>query len=148
MNRRDAFAGAGTLLMAAMASEAAAQGMAHDHSHMHMHGSPRQDLINATSDCSAKAQVCLAHCVVLMGEGDKAMAGCAQAVNQTIALCNALQSLAAQESSLVPALAKVTLEACQACEKECRKHADKHVQCKDCAESCVACIKACKAAMA
>lgn len=149
MNRRDALTGTSTLLMAALATQAAAQGMQHDHSHMHMHmhDSPLKKLIAATSDCSAKGQACLAHCLVLLADGDKVMAECAKSVNQTIALCNALESLAAQQAPLVRALAKVTLDACEACEKECRKH-EKHQQCKDCAESCVECIKACKAALA
>ena len=145
MNRRDVFAGTGAILMTAMASCAAAQEATHDHSHMH--GSPLTGLLAATSDCVAKGQACIAHCLVLLADGDKVMADCAKSVSQTIALCQALESLAAQQSSLVPALAKVTLEACQACEKECRKHENKHAECKACAESCFACIKECKAVL-
>jgi Cys-rich four helix bundle protein (predicted Tat secretion target) len=145
MNRRDAFAGTGAMLMTAMAGGAMAQTMPHDHGHM-QHTSPLQALLGASADCVAKGQACIAHCLVLLADGDKAMAACAQSVSQTIALCNALESLAAQQSSLVPALAKVTLEACQNCEKECRKH-EQHAQCKACAESCVACIKECKAVL-
>jgi len=151
MNRRDAFLNTGTVLLAAASGASLAEDMEHDHSkmehdHSHMHGSPLQGLIAATADCAAKGQSCVAHCLVLLADGDKAMARCAQSVNQTIALCNALESLAAQQSALVPALAKVTLEACEQCEKECRKHLQ-HAQCKACAESCVACIKECKAVL-
>ena len=142
MNRRDSLVGAGAALFAAVQTSAFAQEMVHDHSHMH--GSPMQSLLAATSDCVVKAQTCLAHCLILMGEGDKAMADCAKAVNQTLAMCSALQALSAQESKLVPAMAKLTLEACQFCEKECRKH-EKHAPCKACAESCVSCAKECKA---
>ena len=142
MNRRDAFLSTGTVLLAAASNAVFAEEMPHDHSHMH--GAPMQGLLAATSDCVAKGQSCIAHCLVLLADGDKAMAACAQSVSQTIALCNALESLAAQQSPLVPALAKVTLQACEACEKECRKH-EQHAQCKACAESCVACIKECKA---
>jgi len=147
MNRRDSLIGAGAMLMAAAQGSAQAQSPAMPHDHHHMHGAaPLQALLAATSDCITKGQSCIAHCLVLLADGDKAMAACAQSVNQTIALCSALQSLAAQQSSLVPALAKVTLQACEACEKECRKH-EQHAQCKACAESCVACIKECKAVM-
>ena len=145
MKRRDSLIGACAFLMAAAQTSVLAQEMAHDHSHMHG-AAPLQGLLAATSDCVAKGQSCLAHCLVLLADGDKAMAACAQSVSQTIALCQALESLAAQQSSLVPALAKVTLQACEACEKECRKH-EQHAQCKACAESCVACIKECKAVM-
>jgi Cys-rich four helix bundle protein (predicted Tat secretion target) len=144
MNRRESFVGAAGVLLAAAGTSATAQEVAHDHSHMH--GSPLAGLLAATSDCVAKGQACIAHCLVLLRDGDKVMADCAQSVSQTIALCQALESLAAQQSPLVPALAKVTLEACQSCEKECRKH-EQHAQCKACAESCVACIKECKAVL-
>ena len=143
MNRRECFATA-AVLFAAAESSAMAQEMAHNHAHMH--GSSLTGLLAATSDCVARGQSCVAHCLVLLADGDKAMAACAQSVSQTIALCQALESLAAQKSPLVPALAKVTLEACQSCEKECRKH-EQHAQCKACAESCVACIKECKAVL-
>ncbi len=144
MNRRDAFLNSGAVLLAASSTATFAQEMAHDH--IHMHGSPMLSLLAATSDCVAKGQTCIAHCLVLLADGDKVMGDCAKSVSQTIALCQALASLAAQQSSLVPALAKVTLEACQACEKECRKH-EQHAQCKACAESCAACIKECKAVL-
>ena len=149
MNRRDVFANSGAVLLAAAGSAVFAQDATHDHSahaahSAHMHGGPNQGLIAAASDCSAKGQACVAHCLVLLADGDKVMAACAQSVSQTIALCNALESLAAQQAPLTAALAKVTLDACQACEKECRKH-EQHPQCKACAESCVACIKECKA---
>jgi Cys-rich four helix bundle protein (predicted Tat secretion target) len=80
---------------------------------------------------------------VLLADGDKAMAACAKTVNQVLAMCSALQALAGQQSSQVPAMAKVTLEACEVCEKECRKH-EVHPECKACAESCIACAKECK----
>lgn len=143
MNRRDSLIGAGAALFAAVQTSALAAEAVHDHSHMH-HEAPLQGLLTATADCVVKAQSCLAHCLVLLGDGDKVMAECAKTVNQTIAMCSALQALAAQQSKLVPAMAKLTLEACQICEKECRKH-EKHAECKACAESCAACAKECKA---
>ncbi len=142
MNRRDSLIGVGAALFAAAQTSALAQEAAHDHSHMH--GSVAKGLLAATSDCVVKGQACIAHCLVLLADGDKAMAACAQTVNQTIALCSALQALAAQQSKLLPALAKLTGEACEICEKECRKH-EQHAECKACAESCVACAKECKA---
>jgi Cys-rich four helix bundle protein (predicted Tat secretion target) len=72
------------------------------------------------------------------------MAACAQSVNQMLAMCGALQSLAGQTSKYTPALAKVVLDVCVDCEKECKKHADKHAECKACAQACAECIKACK----
>lgn len=146
MNRRDSLIGAGAALFAAAQTTALAQEMAHDHSHMH--GAVAKGLQAATADCVVKGQTCLAHCLILLAEGDKEMLACAKTVNQVLAMCSALQALTAQQSKFVPAMAKLTLEACESCEKECRKHEKKHAECKACAESCVACAKECKAVAA
>jgi Cys-rich four helix bundle protein (predicted Tat secretion target) len=145
MNRRDSLIGAGAALFAAAQTSALAQEMAHDHSHMH--GAVANGLLAATADCVVKGQACIAHCLILLGEGDKDMAACAKTVNQVLAMCSALQALTAQQSKMVPAMAKLTMEACEVCEKECRKH-EKHAECKACADSCVACAKECKAVAA
>ena len=144
MDRRELLQSAAAITLAAVAVSASA---AEDHSHHHDHGSRSkyQGLIAATGDCVAKGEACLAHCLVLLGDGDKTMAGCSKAVNQMLALCGALQNLAAQGSRLTPGLAKVALDACTECENECKKHEDKHAECKACRESCTECIKQCKA---
>lgn len=145
MDRRSLFQGAGAMAMTALAGAALAADDPHAHHHMHGGGSKNQELISAASDCITKGEACMAHCLVLLGDGEKEMAACAQSVNQTLAICTALLKLAVQDSKLLPAMAKVAIQACEACEKECRKHEKKHSQCKDCAESCAACLKQCKA---
>lgn len=105
-------------------------------------------LAEAAGHCVLAGQACLAHCLFLLGNGDDSMADCAKTVSQMLATCTAVQSLAAQESHLLPAMAKVALEACTECEKACSKHADMHTPCKQCMESCQACIKACRAVAA
>jgi Cys-rich four helix bundle protein (predicted Tat secretion target) len=144
MDRREALASAGAIALAVLTTSASAQ--QHDHAHHH-HGAglPSQALIDATSNCIAKGETCLAHCLVLLGDGDKAMAECARSVNQMLASCDALQKLATQGSRLVGAMAAVALDACTECEKACKKHADKHAECKACMEACGECIKQCKA---
>lgn len=147
MQRRDTF----SAIAAALAVGAGTQVQAQTHDHSKMQGpgptgaGPYQGVAAAAADCIGKAQACLAHCLVLLGEGDKSMAECAQTVNQVLALCGALQSLANQQSNLTRALARVALDACQACEKACRKHENHHATCKACAESCERCAKECKA---
>jgi Cys-rich four helix bundle protein (predicted Tat secretion target) len=148
MKRREAMVGSGTFLMTALSTTALAQTKEQAHDHAHMHGGANAQLIAAASDCVVKGQECLAHCLVLLADGDKAMGSCAKGVNQMLAACGALQNLAAQQSTLTPAMAKVALEACQFCEKECRKHEKKHAECKACMESCLNCIKQCKALVA
>lgn len=150
MERREILKGAGLMTLAALGGQALAA--EHDHSHhdhaAHAAAGLHQAVLKAAGDCIQTGQACLAHCLILLGNGDKAMAGCAKSVSQMLALCSALQSLSNQQSRLTPALAKVALDACTECEKECRKHADKHAECKACADSCVDCIKACKAVAA
>ena len=148
MKRREAMAGSGAFVLAALSTAALAQTKDPAHDHAHMHGGPNQTLLAAASDCVVKGQACLAHCLVLLADGDKVMAACAKSVNQMLAVCGALQNLAAQQSALLPAMAKVALDACQACEKECRQHEKKHAECKACMESCAECAKQCKALIA
>ena len=147
MDRRGSLIGVGALLAAIAQAGAEEMEQQHDHDHMHehMHGgdNPFKSLVLASGDCVVKSELCLAHCVQLLSHGDASLSACARSVSQTQALCAALSSLAAQQSPLTPALARVTLDACKACEAECRKHSE-HPECVACADSCVACIRECQ----
>jgi Cys-rich four helix bundle protein (predicted Tat secretion target) len=144
MNKREWMSQSAVLALAAVAGKASAQ--ENSHAHHHMTGSGLNPaLIAAASDCAIKGQICLSHCLDLLAGGEKEMLGCGKAVSETIAVCNALQALAIQGARSLKAMAKLAEDTCLACEKECRKHEDKHKECKDCAESCVACAKECKA---
>jgi Cys-rich four helix bundle protein (predicted Tat secretion target) len=127
----------------AFAAEHDMHDMAGMHEHHHEASTRNSALISAASDCVLKAQVCLQHCLVLLGEGDKSLAACAKSSSQVEAICGALQNLAAAESKSLPALAKVAMDICKDCEEECKK-TDKHPQCKACGEACAACYKECK----
>lgn len=144
MNKREWMTNSAVLAMAALAGKASAQEATHTHHHMAGPG-PNTALIAAAADCATKGQICLSHCLDLLAAGEKDMLGCGKAVNETIAICNALQSLAIQDGKSLKALAKLAEETCMACEKECRKHEDKHKECKDCADACVTCAKQCRA---
>jgi Cys-rich four helix bundle protein (predicted Tat secretion target) len=116
--------------------------MSHGHEH---HKSTRdQKLLDAAADCTLKAQICLQHCLVLLGKGDKDLSACAQSASQVAAVCAALEQLAAAEAKRLPEFAKVVMEICKDCEEECKK-TDKHPECKACGEACAACAKECKA---
>ncbi len=144
MNRREMLAG-GVALAAAAAAARAAEPAMHEHHHHHSSApSEAANLAVAAADCQQKGQVCIDHCLVLLGEGDKAMAACAQSVSQMLSVCAALQRLANANSKHLPHMAHVALGVCRDCEAECKKHADKHVQCKDCMESCAACARLCE----
>lgn len=142
MERRDILKSAGVVALAAMAGAASA---AHDE-HAHHGAAARRfaALIASSGDCVVTGEACLAHCLVLLGKGDKEMAACAQSVNQLLAVCAALQKLAGQDSRYTPGFARLAAEVCADCEKECRKHENKHAECKACADSCAACVLECR----
>jgi len=107
------------------------------------HAGPANNaVLGAAAACASAGQVCLQHCLALLAEGDKAMAPCAQATTDMIAVSQATASLAASGSPQLGAQAAVALAAATRCEGECRKHADTHATCRDCADSCSRAIAA------
>jgi Cys-rich four helix bundle protein (predicted Tat secretion target) len=144
MNRRELLLGGLAMAGTALAGRAVAAEHNHEVMAQHHHDAPYAALALATSDCLQKGQACLSHCLVLLGQGDKDMAACAQSVNQMMALCGALQQLANQNSKQLVRVAAIAMDVCKQCEDECKKHADDHEVCKACAESCAACYKECK----
>jgi Cys-rich four helix bundle protein (predicted Tat secretion target) len=142
MERREMLKTLGAAMTAAIASSAMAA--EHDHSHHHHSSNPYAALIASSNDCLKTGEVCLAHCLILLGQGDKEMASCGQSVTGLLAICNTLGKLAGQNSKHTVALAKVAADVCAECEKECRKHEKKHEECKACADACAACLKECK----
>lgn len=100
-------------------------------------------LATSAGHCVASGQTCVAHCVEQLAAGNKDLAQCAQSVLEMMAACTTLQQLANLNSPHVPRMAKVVQDICSACAEECRKHAAKHVVCKECGDSCVACAKEC-----
>ena len=147
MNRRQFIGSTAAISLAAATTLANAHGH-HDHgSHSHAANSTDnayEAARKAAGYCVAAGQVCLTHCITLLSKGDTSMKDCAAAVNQMLALCGAMQNLAAQNSRLTPSLAKVCIEACKQCAAACQKHAAHHAECKACYESCTDCIKECE----
>lgn len=143
MKRREMMAGAalGTLMLtgfAALADSAAKAAPAPASK-----PTPNPALADAASDCVRKAEDCLPHCLNMLSTGDTTLASCAQSVRETLAVCQAVASLAASGSKHLSDLAKVCADVCKDCEAECRKHADKHQICKDCADACSRTAQAC-----
>lgn len=96
-------------------------------------------LIDATTDCLKKGELCISHCVDMMAGGDKSMGPCAKTVRDMLTMCDTLVKLATSNSEFTKKHATLCLEVCKKCEDECRKH-PKHKVCMNCAESCKACI--------
>jgi len=144
LNRREVLTAGGALAVAAVAASGSA--LAQDgHAH-HMAGAmhKNQAVIDAAFDCLQKGNKCMDHCLLLFKAKDTTVADCANQVNQMLPMCDALAKLAMADSKYLVQLAKLCIEVCTDCEKECRKHEKTHAECKACADSCLDCIKACK----
>jgi len=147
MDRRELMTSGLAFTLAAAGTAMAQTGKpkAAPHEHHDHHGAGKYSaLMNASSDCGHIGQVCIAHCFVVLGQGEKELAACAASVSELLATCDALMKLAAHNSKYVPKMAALVQTVCLDCEKECRKHEKKHQQCKDCGEACAACAKECK----
>ena len=140
---RRALLGAAGALGATLATGASLAGDAPGHRHED-HAPKHPSVLNAVNDCVVKAQQCAAHCLVAFQEGDTTLADCARKVNEMLPICKAFSYQVAGNSPYIKALSAVCAQACKDCEAECRKHEDKHVECKECAESCEQVIAAIK----
>lgn len=143
MKRREMLKAVSVAIAGAVSATALAADQSHQHDHVHSakgHGG----VIAASADCLKTGEVCLAHCIQLLGKGDTELAACAASVNEMMPICDALLRLVSQGSRYLPALAKVAADTCASCEKECRKHEKKHAECKACADACATCLKECQ----
>ena len=134
ISRRELLAGAGAL-GAALASGVSLAGDAPGHRHED-HAPKYPGVLGAVHDCVSKGQQCVAHCLVAFQEGDTTLADCARKVNEMLPICRAFSYQLAGNSPYVKPLSAVCRQVCKDCEEECRKHADAHVECKECGDAC------------
>jgi Cys-rich four helix bundle protein (predicted Tat secretion target) len=80
----------------------------------------------------------------MLSTGDTSMAECLLTAREMLPATGALAQLAVASSKLVPLAARLALEACESCEAACRKHAQTHAVCRDCADACARTIAACR----
>lgn len=150
MHRRSVLR-ASLLLGAAAATAARAQT---DHSH-HDHGAmapaaPKgtaapAGFISAYQECVAAANACIAHCQVLLAQGDKSLGACLRTALDSELTCSATLRAATLQSPYLGALAKTSVAAMQACIEACKPHVAHHAECKRCHDACVAAVKAANA---
>ena len=146
MNRREALLSTGAMAVSASlgaiacgAQNAVAQGAAAAPPAAQGGG-----LIDAAFDCQKKGEACADHCTRMLVGGDTSMAECFVAVRDMLPATLALGQLASNGSKHLRAAAQLALEACEACQAACAKHAQMHAVCRDCAESCARTIAECK----
>jgi len=140
LTRRTVLGSAAAGLFAAMTPALA---HAEDHTKHAAHGK-YHDLVDVTLNCVGWGQQCQKHIMSLFTSGDTSLALCSLRIQDMITVCNALASLAAAESDYLKPLASVCIPVCEACEKECRKHEQKHAICKETADACAKVVTACK----
>lgn len=142
-DRRNVLLG-GAAVAATLATGTAFAATGADAHHHHHEANKNTGLIDTALHCIKTGDACQAHCIELVKQGDTSIADCLNTVAEMLPMCTALAKLASYNSTHLVALAKVCIDVCEACEKECRNHEDKHAECKACADSCAECIKECK----
>ena len=90
----------------------------------------------ATADCVEKGDACLQHCIASLSTGDTMMAECAGAVNQMLAVCRGMGTLALSNSKHLKAAAQLCMDVCSDCAAACKPHMGHHDTCKACYEAC------------
>lgn len=133
--------------LALAASPVAVSAAATSGAHQHGEG-PHADLIREALHCIETGNACAAHCIDDMRSGNTELLECLVQVQELVIACEALAKLAINDSEHLKTYAAATIEVCETCEAECRKFEDKHPQCKDCAEACVACMEECQRTIA
>ena len=152
MERRDFLIGA-TTSVAAMAVAKASFGDTHEHGAGGHAAAAAVDprvgaLRESTLACQEAAADCVRHCLVRLGEGDKALASCLESVLRMQAVTQATHDVAASgpaPSKRAQELASVCAGFCDDCAAECEPHAEMHAACKACLDACRRCVEACDA---
>lgn len=141
MHRRDALkAAVGSAAFLAGSAMAAEDHMFHKHVEF---ANANEDLVSKARDCARTGEACLKVCLEVLETGDTSMAACAKSVRELIFACDALAGMAVHDSRHLAEYAALTSKVCTDCREQCLKHKE-HSQCLDCANSCEACIEACK----
>jgi hypothetical protein len=103
-----------------------------------------KSLIEVLNACAAECNHCAAAC---LDEQDIMMlARCVKLDLDCAGICQLTSSLLARGSEHGLHLLEECAEICNACAKECEKHASKMDHCKACAEMCRKCASECSAA--
>jgi len=89
-----------------------AQAATHEHDHSHHHGAAASGALTlAISDCIQKGEVCLNHCIDLLGQARR-NGGLREDRDEALAVCGALQQLANQNSKQLARMAAIAMDVC------------------------------------
>lgn len=99
-------------------------------------------LIRAYQACTAAISACIAHCQVLLADGDKSLGECLRTALDCDVTCGATLKAASLQSSHTGALARVAVASMKECIEACKPHLEHHAECKACHDACVAAVRA------
>lgn len=143
--------GLGLAGLATLAAPARAAGR-HDHAgHAEQgEGSSREpaaagryrSLVKPYQACTSAIATCIAHCQVLLAEGDKSVGDCLRTALDCDVTCGATLKAAGLNSDYTPALARTAVQSMQVCIEACKPHLEHHAECKACHDACVAAVRA------
>jgi Cys-rich four helix bundle protein (predicted Tat secretion target) len=133
LTRRNVLVAAAAFASASLAGGSAWAAEKHDHA---THAPQDPKLVEALEACNSTGRLCVSHCLASFREGDTALAACAAKVHEMLAVCSAMSTLAASNSTYAPGMAAICAKVCQDCSAECKKHAAEHQECKACMEAC------------
>ncbi|CDQ41209.1 MULTISPECIES: four-helix bundle copper-binding protein [Virgibacillus] len=102
----------------------------------------QQELISTLHECMTACNHCYNAC--LQEEDIKMMTTCIQLDRECADICGYVEQAITRGTPFLSELTNVCAAICEACGKECKKHAHNH--CQHCAEKCFTCAEACKAA--
>lgn len=105
-------------------------------------GERHPQLIKAYQACTVALSTCIAHCQVLLAEGDKSLGDCLRTALDCDVTCGATLKAAALQSAHTAALARVAVASMKECVEACKPHVEHHAECKACHDACLAAIKA------
>ena len=102
------------------------------------------ELASELGSCIQAGEACMNHCLQLLAKGDASLGPCSKRVREMLAVCRAVQTLVASESSHLATAAALCASVCEDCRAECEKHAHHHAECEACAKACERVIAAAK----
>ena len=103
-------------------------------------------LIKSYQACTSAISACIAHCQVLLAQGDKSVGDCLRTALDCDVTCGATLKAAGLNSAYTPALARTAVQSMPAGVEASKPHHEHHPECKACHDACLAAIRASKRA--
>jgi hypothetical protein len=101
-----------------------------------------QSTLEILNDCIQACNSCLTDC--LLEQEIAMLVDCIELDRDCADICSLTSQYLSRDSRFAPKLAEQCAVVCDACAKECEKHADHMEHCKQCALICRSCAAECR----